>query len=45
MDKCLMCGTLGWLTYKWYQYDNGEQFLERVCVKCAKLHNKLTEVK
>jgi protein-arginine kinase activator protein McsA len=39
--NCPMCGKRPAAVYKWYQYDNQEQFLERVCVKCADLHNKL----
>jgi hypothetical protein len=45
MNKCLICRKYPAQVYKWYQYDSGEQFLERVCVKCADLHTRLTAVK
>lgn len=28
---------------RWYQYDNGEQFIGDVCEKCTKLHDKLIQ--
>lgn len=36
-----MCGKKPAQQYKWYVYDNGEQFLEKVCNKCAEIHDKL----
>jgi len=45
MDKCLICGKYPSITSRWYQYDSGEQFLERVCAKCTDLHTRLTAVK
>jgi hypothetical protein len=39
---CVMCGKRSQsLVGRWYKYDNGEQFLEYVCAKCADLHAKL----
>lgn len=39
--KCLMCGKYSGEYYRWYTYDNGEQFLEKVCLQCAGLHDQL----
>lgn len=43
MNKdCVMCGKKSQrLVGRWYQYANGEQFLEYVCARCAELHTKL----
>jgi len=39
--KCLMCDKYPAIMYRWYAYDNGEQFLEKVCAKCAAVHDSL----
>jgi DNA-directed RNA polymerase subunit RPC12/RpoP len=42
---CIMCGSKNQrLVGRWYKYDNGEQFLEYVCAKCADLHAKLVNL-
>jgi len=42
MDKdCQMCGKGVPFFFRWYKYDNGEQFRARVCKKCADLHDRL----
>ena len=42
---CDMCGkeAPNKISNRWYQYDNGEQFIARVCPKCAALHNQLVK--
>ena len=40
-DDCRMCGKRPSSEYRWYRYDNNEQFLEKVCVKCAEMHDGL----
>lgn len=42
MNNCEMCGRKGFNMFgRWYQYDNGEQFIAQVCSSCADLHEKL----
>lgn len=42
MNTCRMCGRLtNNLQNRWYQYDNGEQFIASVCPSCVALHDKL----
>jgi hypothetical protein len=31
------------LVKRWYQYDNGEQFVTYVCTKCAGVHEHLLQ--
>lgn len=41
MQDCPMCGRESkHLVGRWYQYDNGEQFIEWVCTRCADAHAK-----
>ena len=40
--NCPMCGKNAVKTVKrFYQYDNGEQFVNWVCDKCSNLHTEL----
>lgn len=39
--ECEMCGKTRALVGRWYQYDNGEQALLKVCCGCAYLHDSL----
>jgi hypothetical protein len=42
VKDCVMCGkNTKRLIGRWFQYDNGEQFLEYVCTKCAEFHTRL----
>jgi len=41
MNNCYMCGKSKITTYRWFVYDNGDQFVEGVCAKCAELHSQL----
>jgi hypothetical protein len=42
MNECPMCGKEAKrLVGRWYQYDNGEQFIAWVCTACADLHANL----
>jgi len=42
MKTCEMCGRdSNKLQNRWYQYDNGQQFIASVCSCCADLHSKL----
>lgn len=45
MNTCEMCGFQGkFILYgKYYQYDNGEQFVAQVCGKCLWQHNQLVK--
>jgi hypothetical protein len=43
MTDCEMCGGVGAVTHRWYQYDNGEQFRANVCGVCAVRHDILNE--
>ena len=39
---CYMCGKRDLkLVYRWYKYDNGEQFRAPVCPGCSALHQSL----
>jgi hypothetical protein len=41
---CQLCGKKDLKMFRrWYQYDNGEQFIGDVCEKCTKLHDKLIQ--
>jgi hypothetical protein len=41
--NCNMCGKAAKeLSKRWYQYDNGEQFVAYVCKACVQLHFKLS---
>lgn len=40
---CRLCAKYKATERRWYQYDNGEQFIGDVCTKCAKLHDKLIQ--
>jgi transcription elongation factor Elf1 len=45
-QNCGMCGHVTFsVTNRWYQYDNGEQFLAAVCPVCAGTHQQLLEAK
>ena len=40
--NCPMCGKYALKTVKrYYQYDNGEMFINWVCEKCSDLHAEL----
>lgn len=42
--NCKMCGHVTFnLVQRWYQYDNGEQFIASVCPPCAKIHDRLVK--
>ena len=41
MSKCQMCGKDADEVYRWYRYDQGEQFRAPVCAECAELHSRL----
>jgi hypothetical protein len=44
MNDCLMCGRQAKrLVGRWFKYDNGEQFIEWVCTRCADLHASLVK--
>ena len=45
MSKCQMCGKDAEVVYRWYRYDNGEQFRVPVCPSCADLHSSLVKGK
>ncbi len=38
---CELCGKFEATTRRWYQYDNGEQFIANICYKCSELHSQL----
>ena len=45
-SNCEMCGRQGFtFVGRWYQYDNGEQFIAQVCSTCSDLHSKLVGTK
>ena len=42
-EKCGMCGKDSKLAdwgFRWYQYDNGARFRERICATCVELHEQ-----
>jgi len=41
--ECAMCGKNAELLYRWYRYDQGEQFKAPVCSDCAELHSSLVK--
>ena len=43
--ECALCGSNATLVYRWYRYDQGEQFRAPVCAGCADLHSSLVEGK
>jgi hypothetical protein len=43
--ECALCGKNAKLVYRWFKYDNGEQFSSPVCPKCADLHDRLVRSK
>jgi hypothetical protein len=43
--ECAMCGNNAELLYRWYQYDQGEQFKAPVCADCAAVHSSLVKGK
>jgi hypothetical protein len=44
MNDCPMCGRQAKrLVGRWFRYDNGEQFIEWVCTRCADLHASLVK--
>ena len=46
MNECPMCGRdASRLVARWYQYDNGQQFVSWVCMACADQHARLVKVK
>ena len=46
MNECPMCGkNSNRFVGRWYQYDNGEQFLSWVCTACADQHAKFVKSK
>lgn len=43
---CPMCGKATIKTFRhYYQYDNGEMFVNWVCKKCSDLHSQLLKTK
>lgn len=38
---CEMCGRDADVVYRWYRYDQGEQFRTPVCAECAEIHSRL----
>jgi uncharacterized Zn finger protein len=44
MASCGICSKADKkLVKRWYQYDNGEQFVTYVCVNCADVHAQLLQ--
>ena len=43
--NCDLCGKYPSISNRWYVYDDGEQFIAKVCGKCSSLHKQLLEVK
>jgi len=41
--ECAMCGKNAELLYRWYRYDQSEQFKAPVCSDCAELHSSLVK--
>lgn len=39
--KCQICGKGKVVTYRWFVYDNGDQFTSGICVKCVDLYSEL----